>query len=76
MKNEAAKKETKKPSDDLRNSLKSNIDVLVFMPERSKQNYSTFLKMMSLLRHNNYKVDIYRSPCLDSHTLDNAKVGF
>ena len=48
MKNEEVKKETNKPSDDLRNSMKSNIDMHVYMPERSKQNYSPFLKMMSL----------------------------
>ena len=71
MKNEEVKKETNKPSDDLRNSMKSNIDVLVYMPERSKQNYSLFLKIMSVLRHNIYKVDVYRSLCLDSNTLDN-----
>ena len=73
MKNVEVKKWTKKLSDDLRNSMKSNIDVLVYMPERSKQNYSPFLKIISLLHHNIYIVDIYRSLCLYSNTLDNAK---
>ena len=39
MKNKVVKKETKKSSNDLGNSIKSNTDVLVYMPERSKQNY-------------------------------------
>ena len=55
-------------------SKKSNVDVLVFVPERSKQLSPHFLKMMSLLRHNGYSVAVHRSTCSNTSNLDDAMV--